>query len=132
MEKRHPKVVLTARDADDAIVLVLELTPEEWYGGERPLIDSDEECRRLSARTIEGYETEEDGKIFLRWRNTYDAGGHQNDSEVLQDDWEPTIPSPPPGQSALDQLRRLGLFPPKGPPEGDDDERQLKLPVDGN
>ncbi len=46
--KRQPFMVyLTARDADGAIVQELEVTTENWYDGEVPLIDSDEECRRL-------------------------------------------------------------------------------------
>lgn len=130
MKKQDRKVVLTARDADGAIVQQLELTPYEWYDGECPLIDSDEECRRLSVRTIEGCQTDEYGKIYRKWKNTYDAEGRLEDSDLLLDDWKPTIPSPPPGQSAWDQLRRLGLFPPKERSAGDHDERQLKLPID--
>ncbi len=120
MERHHPKVVLTARDADGAIVQELELMPCEWYDGECPLIDSDEECRRLSVRTIEGYQTNPEGKIIQRWRITCDAEGRQEDSELLLDAWKPTTPPPPPGQSAADQLRRRGLFPPKERSDGDD------------
>src|SRR5713226_6080951 len=120
MTKRHPKVVLTARDADGAIVQELELTTYEWYEGECPLNDSDEECRRLSVRTIEGYQTNPEGKIIQRWKNTYDAEGRPEEIGEIESDWEPTIPSPPPGQSAGDQLRRLGLFRPKGSSEGGD------------
>ena len=129
MERQHSKVVLTARDAEGAVVQELELTIYEWYDGECPLIDSDEEYRRLSVRTIEGYQTNSEGKVIQRWRITCDAEGRQVDSEMLLDDWKPTIPTPPPGQSAADQLRRLGLLPSQKRSEGDDDERQLKPPI---
>jgi hypothetical protein len=129
MEKNHPKVVLTARDADGAVVRNVELTPEEWYDSECPLNDSDEECRRLSVRTIEGYQTNSDGNIIQRWLNRYDAEGRLDELGEIESNWEPTIPPPPPGQSAADQLRRLGLLPGLRRAGRDDDERQLKLPT---
>jgi hypothetical protein len=118
MQRQHPKVVLTARDADGAIVQELELRPHEWYDGECPLNDSDEERRLLSVRTIEGYQTSPDGRIIQRWRNTYDAEGRLDELGEIETDWEPATPPPPRGESAGDQLRRLGLFPPSGRSEG--------------
>jgi hypothetical protein len=110
MKIPHPKVVITARDAEGTIVQELELSPYEWYDGEVPLIDRDDECRRLGVRSIEGYHTDKEGRVYKRWKNTYDAQGQLEDMERWSD-WKPSIPSPPPGQSAADQLREAGLLP---------------------
>ena len=115
MDRQDSKVIITARDADGNIVKKLEVTPYEWYDGdeERPLIDSDEERLRLSVRSIEGYQTNSEGKVIQRWRGTYHADGRLDEMEEIETDWKPSIPPPPPGQSAADQLRRLGIFQPK-------------------
>jgi hypothetical protein len=109
MKTQDSKVVLTACDADGTVMQELVLAPYEWYDGECPLIDSDEERRRLSVRTIEGYQANSEGKIIQRWKNTYDADGRLEDSEERLDDSKPSTPPPPPGQSAYDQLVRMGV-----------------------
>jgi hypothetical protein len=119
MKREHPKVVLTACDAEGAIIQELELSPYEWYDGEVPLIDREGEIQRLGVRSIEGYQTEEDGRVIQRWKQTYDAEGRLED-EWEWDDWKPSRPSPPPGQSAADQLRQLGLLPGQSRPDRQD------------
>src|ERR1051326_2014544 len=90
METKHPKVVLTARDAGGAIAQVLELTPYDWDDGGCPLNDSDEVRRRLSVRTIEGYQTDSKGKVIQRWTNTYHADGSLDELGEIESDWEPS------------------------------------------
>src|SRR5689334_11130706 len=43
------------------------------------LIDDENECGRLGVRTVEGYQTDRDGRIYRRWKNTYDAEGRFED-----------------------------------------------------
>lgn len=82
------RVVITARNLNGDVVQELDLSAAEWYDGEVPLIDDDNECRRLAIRTVEGFQTDRYCKIYKRWKIILDAEGRTQETEEW-DDWQP-------------------------------------------
>lgn len=76
-------VIVAARDAEGNVVAELTISSFQWYESLHALIDEAEERRRLSVRSIDGYQTDGTGRVYERWRNVYDAAGVLIDSREL-------------------------------------------------
>jgi hypothetical protein len=89
MATTNPKVGFKAFVEDGAVVGEFELSAHEWYEGSVPIIDSAAERLRQGIRRIEGEQTDESGKVYRTWKNTYDEAGQLEDLEDQWIDWKP-------------------------------------------
>jgi len=75
-------ILYQAFNSNGAKVLEAAHTSGEWYDGEHPIIDNDEERVRMQVERIKGHQFEPDGSHHSTWENRYNSAGHLIDSHT--------------------------------------------------
>ena len=75
MRAEPPKVRVRTYSAEGRLLDDFELTAQEWYDGECPVIDSSGERVPLGIRRIDGEQIDPQGHLHRRWQNSYHEAG---------------------------------------------------------
>jgi len=81
-------VVLKAFNAGGDLVLEAHIPNDDWYDGDQPLIDEAEARRERGIVQIDVTQFDSRGRLYQRWRTTYEENGEFLD--LFELDVEPT------------------------------------------
>ncbi len=79
-------VVLKAFDASDHLLMEQYYRLTDWYDGDIPLLDDEDQIRvKYRVHTIVGEQTDSKGDTELKWRNVYSKQGSLVSAFIWQD-----------------------------------------------
>jgi hypothetical protein len=84
-------VIIDAYDDEQRLVLHEVYSTGDWYDGDHPIIDSNEERARLHVTRIEGEQYDLNGEVDVRWVQTYDGAGVLTRSQQWRADGSTTV-----------------------------------------